>query len=141
MNSMPLSRLRDLLDAYGAEPAHWPVHERSLALDLIAETDAARALWHEAQALDAALDQWAPAAPNAALSVRIMAALPVARASWRAQLAQFWSDLGGWRLAGPAFAASLALGALLPLFSADALSDLPDEDLMAAVQFVDEPLE
>jgi len=141
MNAMSLSRLRELLDAYGAESAHWPAHERDAALALIFASQPARALWHSAQALDSALDQWLPAAPDAALSARILAQLPIARGAWRSQLAQLWSDLGGWRLAGPAFAASLALGALLPLLSGDSQRDLPDEDLIAAVQFIDEPLE
>ncbi|MCE7932851.1 MAG: hypothetical protein DYH17_15965, partial [Xanthomonadales bacterium PRO6] len=65
-----------------------------------------------------------------------LAAAPAARESW---LLRLWRELGGWRLAAPAFAASLALGALLPLWlEGGAIADLPDEDLLASLQMVDD---
>lgn len=79
---MTPTRLADILDAYGADPARWPAAERKAALALLAtEPDLAR---HQAEAatLDAALARWArsPVAtpgPQPALT-RALEALPPA---------------------------------------------------------------
>ena len=76
--------------------------------------------------------------PDAALRSRILVDAAPRRRGWRIMLADLWRDPGGWRVAGPAFAASLALGAVLPSWLDDAGGDLPDEDLIAAVQLVDD---
>lgn len=141
MNTMSCTRLSEILDAYGADPEHWPANERAAALALLASSAEARALAQAAQALDQLLDRWQPLAADVALTARVLAEIaqaPQPRA-WRNLLARIWDDLGGWRLAAPAFAASLAMGALLPAWIETDSNDLPDEDLIAAVQFVDEP--
>jgi hypothetical protein len=60
---MTLERLRNLLDAYGADPAHWPDDERATMQALIAASAPARAALAEAAALDALLAQDQPAMP------------------------------------------------------------------------------
>ena len=54
--TLNLSRLEQLLDAYGGNPASWPEHERSAALALIERDPKARKLHAAAQALDGKLD-------------------------------------------------------------------------------------
>jgi hypothetical protein len=138
MNSMELVRLGELLDAYGGDPGRWPAAERDAALALLASSPIARAQQQAARVLDSALDACTVAPPDAALRSALIASGPQPRRSWRASLTELWRDLGGWQLAGPAFAASLALGALLPMWLDGAATDLPDEDLIAAMQLVDE---
>lgn len=55
-STLSLSRLEQLLDAYGGNPASWPEHERPAALALIDRAPEARKLYAAAQALDAKLD-------------------------------------------------------------------------------------
>jgi len=138
MSSMELTRLAELLDAYGGDPGRWPAAERDAALALLASSPVARAQQQAAALLDAGLDAYSVAPPSAALRAAVIAASPRPRVGWRASLAGLWQDLGGWQLAGPAFAASLALGALVPMWLDQAATDLPDEDLIAAMQLVDE---
>jgi hypothetical protein len=52
---MTLERFTEILAAYGASPARWPESERAQALTF-AQSDIARPLLAEAQALDALLD-------------------------------------------------------------------------------------
>jgi hypothetical protein len=75
------TRLKRLLEAYGAESERWPPGDRQAALALLAASPAARALVAEARRLDRLLEavpvgSTAPAA-TAALRRRI-AALPAA---------------------------------------------------------------
>lgn len=135
MNTITLARLRALLDSYGADPTRWPADERVAALVLLQADPQARALREEAARLDAALDGWVIAAPSAGLAARVLASAPAPREHW---LRRLWEDIGGWRLAAPAFAASLALGALLPYWLDGGGADLPDEDLIAALQNVND---
>lgn len=139
MNPMNPERLATLLDAYGADPMRWPEAERLAAQDLLARSPQALALQQQAAVLDAALDACTLAAPGVALrqALLVAASLPQ-RPNWRDQLAGLWRELGGWRLAAPAFAFSVAVGAVLPLVLDDSAVDLPDEDLIAAVQLTDE---
>lgn len=140
MSTMTDTRLQELLASYGADPARWPAPEREAALALLQASPAARALRDEAAALDAALDRWTVPAPGPALAAQVLAGAPRPsreRLSW---LRRLWHELGGWRLAAPAFAASVALGALLPAWL-EQVEDLPDEDLIAALQLFDEPTE
>jgi hypothetical protein len=54
--TLTLSRLEQLLDAYGGEPAAWPELERAAALALIERDAQARELQQAALALDAKLE-------------------------------------------------------------------------------------
>ena len=139
MSAMNHARFSELLDAYGADLKRWPAAERGPAQALLEASPEATTLRQQAALLDDALDQYTLAPPAAALRQSLLRAalLPRPR-SWRESLAELWRDLGGWRLAAPAFAASLALGALLPLMLDESVVDLPDEDLIAAVQLMDE---
>jgi hypothetical protein len=138
MNPMELTRFGELLDAYGGDPRRWPATERDAALALLAASPIARTQQQAAAWVDAGLDAYTVTAPSAALRARVIASAGQSRRGWRAIVTQLWRDLGGWQLAGPAFAASLALGALLPVWLGDVATDLPDEDLIAAMQLVDE---
>ncbi len=77
-----LTRLAEILDAYGADPDCWPLEDRVAALELLAQSAEARALAHGAANLDALLDT-APLAPPPrpvaeALVSRIIARIPAA---------------------------------------------------------------
>ena len=77
-----LTRLKSLLDAYGANPDFWPEEERAAASALIETSTEARMLVEEAAALDALLDQIPEPQVSAALTSRVRSmALPVAEAS------------------------------------------------------------
>jgi len=86
---MDIDRLRSLVDAYGAEPAHWPADERAAALLLLANSAEARAYAEDAEALDTMLDR-VPLRPTvivdpAALAARITrtpARRQAARSAW-----------------------------------------------------------
>jgi hypothetical protein len=54
---MGLDRFRELMDAYGAEPARWPANERAAAEALLAVNAEAAQLRKRAAALDALLDK------------------------------------------------------------------------------------
>ncbi|MBC7134933.1 MAG: hypothetical protein H5U25_04705 [Oceanibaculum nanhaiense] len=75
LQAMDLQRLETLLDAYGADPARWPVVERAAALALLAIEPAAQARLEQARQLDRVLDRLPPApAPAGDLAARIRAA-------------------------------------------------------------------
>ncbi len=138
MSSMNQARLSELLDAYGNNPLRWPEAERAAALQLLASSAEARALRDHAALLDASLDQFEVAPASAQLRARILRSYPPTPIGWRVWLAELWQELGGWRMVTPAFAASLFLGAMLPSLMEQSTTDLPDEDLIAAVQFIDD---
>lgn len=139
MSAMNQARFSELLDAYGADLERWPAAERGPAQAWLSASPESRSLRLQAALLDDALDQYTLAPPAAALRQSLLGAAVVPRQrSWRESLAELWRDLGGWHLAAPAFAASLALGAVLPLMLDESAVDLPDEDLIAAVQLMDE---
>jgi hypothetical protein len=105
-------RLVELVLAYGGDPARWPVAERhgGAGLHVVAGDDALRGAVE--------LDQWlasmpAPPAPDPDLRRRILSAAPKPRLGLLGWVAALWTELGGVRRAGPAFALSLALGILL----------------------------
>ena len=141
MNSMTLTRLTELLDTYGADAKRWPEADRGDALKLLATSEHARALRDSAALLDASLDLYAVAPVDAQLRGRILASFPPAPVGWRAFLTELWQDLGGFRLVAPAFAASLALGAILPIWLDQSATDLPDEDLIATMLLADSDTE
>ncbi|MDP6705978.1 MAG: hypothetical protein QF893_06525 [Alphaproteobacteria bacterium] len=103
---LSLERLQELLDAYGAEPARWPVAEREAALTLLDASAEARRLSAAAARLDAALDEVSALRPSAALTGRILEARPRAQGSWRAIV---FGAMPLWRPAA-AFALALVLG-------------------------------
>lgn len=87
--------------------------------------------------LDAWLASSTPPEPPAALRAAILAAAPLTVAaptlSWADALRAFWLDLGGLRVAAPAFALALALGISLGngLLQSDTQGFEPDEDLLS----------
>lgn len=131
----PPSRCDELLSIHGADPARWPVDARPL----LAECDP------EQRAAEAQLDNWlassvvppAPAALRAAILAHAAAAAPQpSSAGLRDALLWLWHELGGARLAAPAFAfaivAGLALGGgLSPLLGEP---DPGIEDLLSLAQ-------
>jgi len=70
-------RFEELADAYGGDVSRWPAEARDAAAILMAEEPAftGEAL-ARAEALDAALDSWRPAAASAGLAERITAGAP-----------------------------------------------------------------
>lgn len=112
---MKLEHFAALLDAYGAEPSRWPEREREAVLALLAASAEARALRDQAAQLDTALVLSAPT-PTLALRAAVLRAIPSAPAAGETfadTLRALWRGIGGWRLAAPAFATSLALGIAL----------------------------
>jgi hypothetical protein len=75
------ARVREILAAYGAEPARWPAGERDNVQAWIAAHGARVAdAIADAHALDAALSLLpAPAAPSEDLAARVLAAAPTSR--------------------------------------------------------------
>ena len=77
-----LTRIKTLLDAYGATLDFWPEEERAAATALIETSSEARMLVEEAAALDSLLDQIPQPEVSAALTSRVRTmALPVAEAN------------------------------------------------------------
>lgn len=147
----PATRYADLLAAHGADTARWPADARAQLATLRAATSNADALEREASQLDALLDHAAPPPPpTAALRLAILDAAkrtpqtPIATtvrtaSPWQALIA-LWRDLGGTRLAAPAFAMALACGIGLGwmLQPGEAMAATQDsDDLLALVQFED----
>jgi anti-sigma-K factor RskA len=130
---MDLDQLRTIVDGRGPRLEEWPVAEQLAAEALMADSAAARALLAEARALDRLLDTVPALSPTPALRAAILAtapARPQAGQSLFGRLAEaatdLWRELGGWRLAGAALAASLVLGILaggtLPTVQSDETS-------------------
>ena len=81
--TMSLIRLTELLDAYGADPARWPLEDRVAASDLLARSSEAKALARRAAEIDEALDATPLTLPStgesSVLASRILASLPLKR--------------------------------------------------------------
>lgn len=73
---MNIERLTAILDAYGADPLHWPEGERLAAQAFVAREKRAQALVAEAETLDSLLDCAPSAMPSAALVETILARAP-----------------------------------------------------------------
>ena len=73
---MTPDRLRMLLDAYGADPARWPVAERAAALELLARSPDARAHRVAAARLDDALDAVPGVEASPTIVARVMRGAP-----------------------------------------------------------------
>ena len=72
-----------------------------------------QAEWQQAKALDSVLDALPPPQPVTARDVaEVMAGLPAAASATPAStwLGELWLGIGGWRLAGPAYALALVAG-------------------------------
>lgn len=84
---MTLNRLKQLLDAYGADPDRWPLEERAAMLDLLARSESARDLAAQAASLDSLLDRaplpMPPRATSEALADRVMRRLALRGAARR----------------------------------------------------------
>lgn len=109
---MTLERFKDLVAAYGADPARWPERERVAALDLLERIPEARRLMEEASAIDRLLDLSPTTAVTPELQARILAQLH-ARTGVRSGIAGFLAALLPGRPAwvpAAALMASLALG-------------------------------
>jgi len=80
---MTLERLEHILDAYGADPAHWPDADRAAALALLAQSADARRRRDDAAALDVLLDAVPAVSPSPALAARVLEAAPRRRVARR----------------------------------------------------------
>lgn len=80
---LPNERFYRLLDAYGAHPERWPAADRAAAVRCLVDSDAARAAWRDADALDSSLDLLPGDAASPALASRVaaLAAAPAPRTS------------------------------------------------------------
>lgn len=129
--TMTLPRFTALVDAYGAEASRWPERERDAALALLAASPEARALREAAAHLDARL-ALPVAAPPPGLRAGVLRAIaaPTAGEGLAELLRALWRGMGGWRVAAPAFAASLALGVALGATLQPAATTNGNADLM-----------
>lgn len=109
--SLSLTRAKEILNAYGAEPERWPEDERGDLLQLLARSPELEALRKSASRLDDLLDEWQPEAiSHTDISVGSLPAQTQPKPHWADQLAAvFVPDLLGWRQAALA-AAPLTLG-------------------------------
>jgi len=124
---MTLERLRELLDAHGADPDRWPAGERAAAEVLIEGRAEARALVAEAARLDALLDRWPAPAASPFLAARIAALatdLPQRKPSLAERL--------GWWLPGPVWPQLAGLAAALLIGFTLGFSGLGANDAEAA---------
>lgn len=115
---MSVARLRELLDAYGAESSRWPAAERAAAEALCARDDAARRLRDEALALDGWLGVVPTHDASAGLHARV-AEIPIRHARDATRVGA-WP----WRVVlGGAFAGALVMLAGVYLGAAGADED------------------
>jgi hypothetical protein len=134
---MNRERFLHLLDRHGGDLARWPAAEGAAAA-LLAQIDPeVRALLAADRRIETAWSLSRPAAPESALSARILAALPSGARERppgaAAALRELLFELGGWRLAAPAFALALALGIAAGL----ALEPVPTFDLLDLAGFAE----
>lgn len=132
---MSLERFEAIVAAYGARPDRWPTAERQAAEILLAGSATARALLDGAAALDGLLDTVPAPAPSPAVRAAILAAAPrAATPSLVGRLAEAWrtfsGELGGFRVAGPALAASLLLGIVVGGVMSESAGRAADPDLL-----------
>lgn len=133
---MTLARLRQILDAYGADSRRWPESERAAALTLIADSPEAGASRAQAAALDALLDGSAAPAPSPELMAEILAAAEPS--SWRRRAAEIWPFGPIWQPASAmamAAALGLAIGAVAPGSVLPDLADAAIEEEVEALAF------
>jgi hypothetical protein len=131
---MTLKRFKQLLDAYGADLARWPVGERAAARTLIAADPRARQAREETAELDAFLDRYAPEPASAARVVAGLRALPPAVSDWRAALAELWWDVRALPRV-PTMVAVVLLGLLAGFTSIDLAVGAPGRADLSALLF------
>jgi hypothetical protein len=111
MMTMKIERLHEILDAYGASPAHWPEGERTEAVRLISESAEAHALYESAADLDLMLDTASPPPPpSRELIAKVLASAPASRAAGagdRTRVTAFRRR--SWRVMAVPLAAAAAL--------------------------------
>ncbi len=124
-----MDRLRELLEAYGAEPGRWPARERAAALTLLAENEDAQRLQRQAAAIDGLLDRATPIAPpiiDAELLVASVTATPqktadvvtLRPAARRSSGGSFWLKVAS-------LAAAAMIGFLVGISQLTGISDTP----------------
>jgi len=116
---MTPERFRAIVDAYGAEARHWPEAERAAASAWAGQNRSeADALLAQAAQLDAWLASDAVAAPDTALTERVIASAPGRR---RPRLSLAWpgrrSHRAGLWWSGAAFAGVGLIGGLAGAFA------------------------
>jgi hypothetical protein len=124
---MNIERLTAILDAYGADPLHWPEGERLAAQAFVARDRAAQVLVAEAEALDNLLDCAPSAMPSAALVERVLARAP-RRRGLGAMWARLFPEQPAWRPA-VGLAAALVMGFGVQSAAADQLGIMSGEDV------------
>jgi negative regulator of sigma E activity len=72
---MGMNRLRELLEAYGADPGRWPADERPAAIALLRDDPEAQRLQRRAAAIDSLLDRATPIAPPIIDAEKLVAAI------------------------------------------------------------------
>ena len=112
---MTIERFRDLLDAYGANPARWPQAERASALALLEMSAEARSLCDAEAAFDGLIDFADTAPVTAQLEARILATQARGRAGIPKILTDLWPGRSAW-VPATALALSLALGLAVGTF-------------------------
>lgn len=109
-----LTRLTEILDAYGADPDCWPLEDRVAALELMAQSAEARALAHGAGNLDALLDAapltLPPRPVTEALAARITARIPAAEILTLSRPAKVNWGWPNWTALAAAAVAGLVVG-------------------------------
>ena len=126
-SQMTLARLGELLDAYGANPEHWPPEEREAACALLAQSAHAQRRREASAQLDTILNLAPAHAASPALVERILAAAPPETAT--VEQVNAAASPSARRLASPPvgrrasrrFRAWRYVGAALPLAAAAAL--------------------
>jgi hypothetical protein len=107
--TMTPKRVREIIEAYGADPVRWPADERDAALAMVGADAGLAALLQESRRLDVLLDQFAPPLPQAnaddlARQIAVSAQEMPARRDPR-DLVVDWRQWFGWpKLAGLAMA-------------------------------------
>ena len=112
--TMDIARARDLLDAYGADPARWPAAERTALSAFIAEFPEAARARDRAEMLDRVLDRAGTQAPSDRVRAQILSAAPIRSDDWLESLRAAFGSL--WRPAA-ALAFSLVVGIGLDLMN------------------------
>lgn len=125
---MTLGRLRNLIAAYGGNPARWPLAERPAAEAFLARSPEARAALADAEPLDTLLDAVPALSPSPALRAAVLADMPrMARASrigWWDGARSLLAEFAGLPAVRPLLIASLMLG----LFAGGYLGTESDSD-------------
>lgn len=137
---MNLERFADLLDIHGADIAAWPAGDIPAATALLAASADARALQHQALALEATLGRAVlpDLEPDAALRARVLALAGTAPAAaavpdWRSQVREAFALLFPRGHAMPQFA-TLALALAIGIgagMSNFVMTDTQETDLLA----------